>query len=153
MARVARAILSLRNFHEATRMMELVAQACVFPTSPASRVMVVEPAAATKKGRKESAFLVPVGRIQQSSPRVLASPPLPIVPLIAEQPRRLRNSTRSTDALGIRFASRFQSFPSEAEKVASVGELTRRLNRPASAFRCDLLSALWQRGGGDDEKT
>ena len=36
---------------------------------------------------------------------------------------------------------------------ASVGELTRRLNRPASAFRCDLLSALWQRGGGDDEKT
>ena len=54
-AKVARAILSLRDCREATRMMELGAQAGVFPTSPASRIMVVEPVAATKKGSRGSA--------------------------------------------------------------------------------------------------
>ena len=51
--KVARAILSLRDCREATQMMEFNACAGVYPTSPASRVMVVEPVAVTKKGRRE----------------------------------------------------------------------------------------------------
>ena len=127
-------------------MMELGAGASVFPTPLVPRVMVVEPVAATKKGRKGSANLEPAGGLQRTSPVVLCSSPLPIVSSkVAMQPSRPRNSTRSTDAVGIRLASRFQSMcPSVTEKVASVCELTRVWIWAANLFfNMFVLAATW----------
>ena len=127
-ARFARAVLALREVRDVTRIMELSATTGVFPPAPVtkSHVVVVEPVLASKRGRKGSSSAGLEPPAAQAPPLTDGSSPMPIVPSkVAKQPCRPRNPTRAPDNFGSWITSRFQSFPSVAEKVASVTEATR----------------------------